>query len=228
MPRRLLSALLCAATALALAVPGGATAVAPERAAKARPASLTFGKKTVTDNGSVWATVRLTAPAPSGGARVSVTAKKNAWAKVPSSVRVAAGRESAKFRITTKSGAEYHDIRVTAALNGGKAAGTLRVSAKVYLAGIEVRHDGVDPMLRVRLNQNAPKGGTIVRLETEFGPEQSVKVPWGRSGEIAHPTRPFESEEIKVKVRVWAGGVTRTATVTFPRIPVVVAPPDAR
>ena len=78
-------------------------------------------------------TVTLSAPAPSGGAAVSLTSSNSAVAKVPASVTVSSGGTSASFTVTTSSVTTATGVQLNAAYSGAIVSATLTVQPATVL-----------------------------------------------------------------------------------------------
>jgi hypothetical protein len=87
-------------------------------AASAALATLTLKPTTVKGGGSVTGTATLTAPAPIGGATVTLTSSNGALASVPSSVLVAAGATSKTFAVSTVRTRKSASIAISASYAG--------------------------------------------------------------------------------------------------------------
>jgi hypothetical protein len=91
-------------------------------------ASLALGTASVKGGGTVTGTVALTAPAPAGGAVVTLSSSKPSLASVPSTVLVAAGTISKTFTITTSSTRKSASVTVAASYAGVTKTATLSVA----------------------------------------------------------------------------------------------------
>jgi hypothetical protein len=109
---------------------GGVTKTATLTVAPApalpRVATLTVSPSTVTGGASSTGTVKLSGPAPSGGAAITLTTS-NTIGAVPQAVVVAAGKSSAKFTVTTRAVNTNRQVVITAAYNGSSQTATLYV-----------------------------------------------------------------------------------------------------
>ncbi len=84
------------------------------------PASVVGGKTNATG------TITLSKPAPSGGAKVTLTSSNSSAAAVTSSVTVPANSETAKFTVTSKAVTASATLTITAAYN--KASKTAKIT----------------------------------------------------------------------------------------------------
>jgi hypothetical protein len=89
--------------------------------------SVSVSPSTVTGGSSSTGTVRLSAPAPSGGALVSLTRSSSA-ASVPSSITVASGATSASFTVGTAQVSSTTTVTIAASLNGVSRSATLTIN----------------------------------------------------------------------------------------------------
>jgi len=93
------------------------------------PSSVTLSQASVVGGKTVGGnSVALNAPAPGGGAIVSLSSSNPAVAAVPATVTVAAGaRTSPKFSIATSVAARQTTVTITASYQGNIATATLTV-----------------------------------------------------------------------------------------------------
>jgi hypothetical protein len=98
-----------------------------DQAASQVLSSLTLNPTTVAGANSSQGTVVLAAPAPSGGAIVSLASDNAAVATVPTSVTVAAGATSATFTVTTVDVSTPNYIAISATYNSVAVSATLYV-----------------------------------------------------------------------------------------------------
>jgi Domain of unknown function (DUF4082)/Bacterial Ig-like domain len=113
-------------------------------------------------------TVRLTGPAPTGGAVVSLSSSNTTTAQAPSSVTVAAGATSATFTITTSPVASNASATITAVYGVTRTA-TLAVTAAT-LSSVTLNPTsvigGTSSTGTVTLTGPAPTGGATVTLSS--------------------------------------------------------------
>ncbi|MDX6743336.1 hypothetical protein [Actinocorallia sp. A-T 12471] len=243
MSRQLKRALVGAAAALALVVSGGtsvaaaigtaATGAGAEtiesvavaahlRAAKPKPAAVTFAVNPLVGGKKTTGTVRLSAPAPAGGAKVMLASKNPAFVKVPASVKVKAGKRTATFTAKTKATAKKRAVAVTATLNGKKAVKKLKLTPKRFLKGMTLSQatvpGGTALTGTVTLNSPAPAKGVGVRLESSsFRAEVdvAVTVPAGQRTAVFNIGTQKVAAQQKVKISAAYGGVTLSRTLTL-------------
>ena len=89
-----------------------------------KPSSLTLSRTSVTGGAMLNATVRVNSTAGGG---VSLSSSNTAAARVPASVTIPAGANSATFSITTVRVARSTSVQIGASANGGAATATLNV-----------------------------------------------------------------------------------------------------
>jgi hypothetical protein len=132
-------------------------------------ASLTLNPTVVVGGTSSQGTVTLSGPAPTGGAKVTLTSSNTAAAQVPTSVVVAAAAASAKFTITTTVVASSTGSTISASFGGTTRIASLTVAhgtprvASVTLNPASVV-GGSSSQGTVRLSGPALSGGATVSL----------------------------------------------------------------
>jgi uncharacterized repeat protein (TIGR03803 family) len=99
----------------------------PAATATATLASLTLSQAVVRSGGLVAATVRLSSPAPAGGAQVALASSDPRVATVPASVTVTAGATSARFDVATKRN-RTGTVTVSATYGGSTLTAQLTVT----------------------------------------------------------------------------------------------------
>ena len=99
-------------------------------AAAATLSSLSLSQTVVVGGTSVTATVALSAPAPAGGARVTLKSSKPTVAATPSSVTVPAGAQSATFTITTSKPGQSATVTISSTYASVTRTATLTVKRK--------------------------------------------------------------------------------------------------
>ena len=128
-------------------------------------------------------TVRLTAPAPSGGTQVQLLASDPRVAGVPSSVLVPEGEVLASFDIDAPAIVGRATIRAATTNNPALAASTVFGWSVASVTGPSVTPSGTTATWAVTLDNAAPADGAVVTL-TSTNPAlvtvpQSVTVPAG-------------------------------------------------
>jgi hypothetical protein len=184
--------------------------------------SLELSQSSVLGGGNVTATVKLTAPAPTGGAVVNITSA-NAAATVPQTVNIAAGQSSATFTVGTTAVATDTDVKLEAIGNDTKAAATLKVlapaPATLTLAPSSVR-GGANSTGTVTLNGPAPTGGLTVSLssnKSDATVPQSVTVAAGETSKTFTVTTSPVVNETAASITATTAGGTKSATLTLTR-----------
>src|SRR5271166_642383 len=113
-------------------------------------------------------TVTLNAPAPAGGAVVTLSSGNNAAAQVPASVTVAANATTATFTVTTSPVAGNTSLTISATYGTTQTA-SFTVTAAV-LSSVAVNPTsvlgGTSSTGMVTLNGPAPAGGAVVTLSS--------------------------------------------------------------
>lgn len=132
-------------------------------------ASFLFGSGSVTGGRQITLRVQLDAPAPSGGATVSLSSEDSGVISPPATVTVPEGAtESANFRANTSPIADSRNITISASYGG------CTVSREVFVRATDLRALYVQSVIRaggqgkvtICLNGPAPAGGASVRLST--------------------------------------------------------------
>jgi hypothetical protein len=167
------------------------------------------------------AQVVLSAPAPAGGASVSLSSSNPAVASVPASVLVPAGANSAPFAITKTAVSAATMVTISAFYLGVTKTATLTVlpPALASLAVSPATVTGGSPATgSVQLNGPAPSGGVTVTLKssdtTVATTPASVTVPaGGTAASFTVTTQPVTSAKA-VTVSAVSGAVTCNASLT--------------
>jgi len=105
-----------------------ATLTVTKNGAPASLSSISLSPAIVTGGATSQATVTLTAPAPSGGAVVTLSSSKTSVATVPASLTVPAGATSAKATVTSKTVTTTTTATITATYNSVSRNATLTVN----------------------------------------------------------------------------------------------------
>jgi FG-GAP-like repeat/Cep192 domain 4/Abnormal spindle-like microcephaly-assoc'd, ASPM-SPD-2-Hydin/HYDIN/CFA65/VesB-like, Ig-like domain len=169
-------------------------------------------------------TVTLNAPAPPGGAVVTLTSSNPAVASVPASVTVAAGATtSPSFSITTTAVAAPAHVMISATYNSVTRSALLTVNpATPYAVKLSAATvSGGNPVAsnQVQLNGPAPSGGATVALSSSnpavAAVPASVLVPAGYrvSQQFVITTTPVTSSTA-VTISATYLGITKSATLT--------------
>jgi trimeric autotransporter adhesin len=216
----------------------GCTVTAP--APTAALSAISLNPATVQGGATGSATVTLTAPAPAGGAVVSLTSSNTAAATVPASLTVPAGVTSASTSaVATSAVGSTTTSVISATFNGTTRNATLTVagaapppppppaSAALDTVGIAPAsvQGGSTASTTVTLTAPAPAGGAVVSFSSSNTAAATVPstmtVPEGVNSRVVPTfvsTSPVTATTTSV-ISATYNGVTRTATIT------VSAPP---
>ena len=198
--------------------------------------SFTLNPAAVVGGNASKGTVTLSAPAPSGGAAVSLTSGNSAVAKVPASVTVSGGGTSGSFTVTTSAVTAQTGVQLNAAYSGAIVSSVLTVQpstvsppppvpsapslTSLSLSPSTVR-SGASSQGTVTLSGPAPAGGMQVNLASSNTSVAtvpvSVTVPAGASAAtFAVQTRRVRTST-SVTISAAGGGVTKQATLVVKR-----------
>jgi hypothetical protein len=179
-------------------------------------------------------TVTLNAPAPSGGAAVTLSSN-NAAAAVPASVTVAAGATSATFTVATTSVTAATTATISATFGGVLGTATLTVTPTGTPSPVTLSALSLNPTSvvggnvstgTVTLSDVAPTGGAAVALSSN---NAAATVPASVTVAAGATSATFAVNTSAVSANttvVIAGtlGVTRSASLTVTPPPVPAAP----
>lgn len=168
--------------------------------------------------------VTLNAPAPPGGAVVTLASSNPAVAATPSSITVAAGAtKSPTFTITTTAVSSPVTVMISATYNNVTVSASLTVNpAAVYavkLSATTVVGGGKVPGNQVQLNGVAPTGGDVISLSSSnpavAAVPATVTVLAGmKSSQLFTITTKAVTTSTTVTISATYQGVTKTATLT--------------
>jgi hypothetical protein len=205
----------------------GCTVTAPAVAALS---SVSLNPATLQGGASGSATVTLTAPAPSGGAVVSLASGNTSAASVPASLTVAAGATSGTTSVTTNAVTSTTTSVISATYNGLTRSATLTVTAPappapdaaldtVSVSPTSVQ-GGSSASTTVTLTAPAPTGGAVVSFSSSNPAVATVPatmtVPEGVNSRVVVQfvsTSPVTATATSVISGTY-NGVTRSATIT--------------
>lgn len=210
----------------------GCTATAPPAPALG---SVSLDPATVQGGAAVSATVTLTAPAPSGGAVVSLTSNNTSAAIVPATLTVPAGVTTATTSsIATSTVSSTSTALISATYNGVTRSATLTVTGTAPPSSATLDTVSVGPSsvqggstasTTVTLTASAPPGGAVVSFSSSNTAVATVPatltVPEGVNSRVVVQfvsTSPVTATTTAVISGTY-NGITRTATLT------VTAPP---
>ena len=195
--------------------------------------SLTLSPTSVTAGGSSTGTLRLSGPAPAGGAVVQLSAISPAT--VPPTVTVPAGADTASFTVGTTSSSSTAQAKVWAVLNTTWGA-VLTVnpgSSGPTLSSISLTpatvSGGTSSQGRATLTSAAPSGGRVVTLSSSntavASVPSSVTVPAGSTSATFNVSTTAVTASTSVSI-TGTSGVSRSATLTVtPPAPATPAAP---
>jgi hypothetical protein len=214
-------------TATVTATLNGASVTTSVTAKLAAPADITFAPSSVGGGATATGTLLLTSPAPAGGLVVSLTSG-NAAVKVPASVTVAAGANSATFVATTSPVGQETSVAIMATAAGVSEFGVLLVtpakpSSIAFLPASIL--GGKPSTATLSLSGVAPVGGLTVQLRSltpsVVSVPASVVVPAGKNVVtfVAGTTSVLQSAVVTVEAT--ANGYTASGNLTVR--PVIVS-----
>lgn len=188
--------------------------------------SVSVNQTNIPGGASATGTVTLTAPAPAGGAFISLWTN-GAPAFVPASVTVPAGFTTATFPVTTNYTATTMADTITAFLNPDSAIAVISVTAPPALASVSVNPASLpgseSATGTATLREPAPPGGAVVYLWTNGSPAfvpVSVTVPAGSKTVTFPVTTNYTATTLAGTITAFLGGTSTTTTIT-------VMPPPA-
>lgn len=188
--------------------------------------NLAVSPSNLTPGQSGLGTVTLSAPAPAGGALVSLSSSNSGVVSVAASVTVSQGSTSATFAVMASSGttnpssvtlmASYSGVSKTVAVTVTPPALTgLAISPNTIVSGRSATGT-------VTLNEAAPSGGLVVALSTSNASASlpsTVSVPAGASSAtFAILAKPVNTST-PVTVTASLAAVSETATLTISPLP---------
>jgi hypothetical protein len=225
------SAVAASTTVTISAAYGGATRSASLTVTPASPppptlSSLSLNPTSVVGGAQSSAgTVRLSGPAPAGGAQVALSSSDATAARVPSSVTVAAGATSATFAVSTSAVASSTTVTIFATYSGATRPASLTVTpappppptlASLTLDPANV-FGGQSSTGTVTLTGPAPAGGAQVFLSSSDGAARvpsSVTVPAGATSATFTVNTSFVLISTSATISATYNGTTRTATLS--------------
>lgn len=190
-------------------------------------ASLGFSPATIGDGVTSRGTVKLNGPAPTGGARVTLSVPSNSPVSIPSAVTIPAGSLSATFSVTGETVTTLTSVSVTATYGVTKTT-TLKVSpatlASLRWSTTRVEHNGTATGT-ITLTTAAPAGGVVVTLSSNsaaWSVPATVTIPAGATTATFVGTA--QSPAVRTSARTTAsyGSISKTASVTVNAAPVAM------
>ena len=145
----------------------GVTKTAKLTVTPTKLSSISVSPTTIVNDRTGTATVKLSGPAPTGGAVVTLSAS-NANASVPSSLTISAGATSKTFTVTAGKPAVSTSVTITASFGGTSKTTTVKI-APLALSSMSITSSvvgGVSATGKVTINGAAPTGGAVVSLSS--------------------------------------------------------------
>ncbi len=203
---------------LYLPFPGG---VAPFNAVVAE-ASLRITIRLMIGGRGTVGTVKLAAPAPSGGTVVSLASLNPSLATVPATVTVPGGIISANFTINTQAVTSRQEVTITATAPGVNLRNDMALYPLLGAIGTaqSTVQGGQTVQTGVFLYDRAPAGGVVIALSSDnpsvVSVPASVTVPTGATVAYFNATTSAVGSNTPVILRASYAGtqVTTTLTVT--------------
>jgi len=192
--------------------------------------SLTLNPTGVHGGSPSTGSVALSAPAPSGGAVVSLSSNNTAIATVPASVTVPAGATSAAFTVTTLAVTASTTVTISASYGVTQTA-SLNVTPQPppgpTLTSLTLNPSSVSggsPSTgSVALSAPAPSGGVLVSFSssntTVVAVPASVTIPAGATSAIFNVTTLTVTASTSVNISASYAGVSHTAPLTVTPAP---------
>jgi hypothetical protein len=193
--------------------------------------SLTLNSTSVNGGSSSPGSVTLSAPAPSGGALVSLSSSNTAVATVPASVTIPAGATSATFTLTTLPVTAPTPVTISVSYAGVTHTASLTVTAPPTLTSLTLNQTNVNGGSSftgsVTLSGPAPGGGALVSLSSANTAvatvPASVTIPAGASTATFTGTTLAVTASTPVTISVSYTGVTQTASLTVTTPPTLTS-----
>jgi subtilisin family serine protease len=193
--------------------------------------SLTLNPTSVNGGTPSTGSVALSAPAPSGGALISLLSSSTAAATVPASVTVSAGATGAAFTVTTLAVTASTSVTITASYAGVTQTAQLTVTPQpppgptlTSLTLNPTSVNGGSPSTgTVALSAPAPSGGALVSLSSgntaAATVPASVTVPAGATNATFTATTLAVTAATTVTISASYAGITHTASLTVTPAP---------
>ena len=204
--------------------PGGGTSNAINFDILPVLSSVTVNPATVVGGASSTGTVRLSGPAPAGGALVSLSSNNSPVASVPASVTVAAGASSATFTITTSAVSGSTAVTISGLYGGVTRSASLAVLPVniPLLTSLSLNPSSVmggnGSTGTVTMSGPAPVGGADVTLSSNNPSVVSVPSTVTLAGGATNATFPITtisvSSSTAVNVSAVYAGITKTSVLT--------------
>ncbi len=182
--------------------------------------SLAINPNSVTGTMSSVGTVKLSGLAPTGGMSVSLTSHLS-FAKVPGSVKVAAGKNSATFSISTLAVSNQATVKIDSTLNGLAEAATLTIlppSLKGLTLNPTSVKGGKSSTATVSISTPAPSGGLVLTLTSSSKAAtvpQSVTIPAGKTAMTFTVKTNTVGVKTQATIGLSYGGASKSAVLTI-------------
>ena len=179
------------------------------------PSSLTYNPNPAYSGGYTLGTVTLTAPAPAGGATVSITNNGTTL----NTVVIAAGQTSGTYEQPLSAVTTSTSYTLNAVYNGGQVSATLTANpTSVTLSGFALTPNPVASggtiTGTITLSAAAPPGGAAVQIYQGATFLGYVDVLAGTTSRQFTVTAPAESTPTSVTYSESYNGATKSASVT--------------
>ena len=176
-------------------------------------ASVSLSSNAVAGGAALTGTLKLTAPAPTGGMVVNLQSN-NGLVQAPATVTVPAGQTSATFTLTTSATSTSAPVTLTATLNGcGAATAGVTVNPAICVQQLSLSAasvpGGTSLSGSVMLTGPAPAGGVVVGLQSSSSaaqPGASVTVPAGQTSASFNVTTSAVSANTSAAITASIGG----------------------
>jgi uncharacterized protein (TIGR03437 family) len=186
--------------------------ITPPTSSVTQLAGVSIDPETITSGGTATVTLKLSGPAPTGGASVTIGGNQTTLFPTPATYLVPAGQSTASFTVQAGTTTAPTEATISASYGGGHNYASVTVTPstapKVALSGISINPpsipSGGTATVTLTLNGPAPAGGSPVSIysgnTTAFPtPSAGYTVPAGQTS---------------VSFPVQAGTVTSSTTVT--------------
>lgn len=182
--------------------------------------SLTLSPNTVMGGGRPIGTVRLTQPAPAGGAQIALTDSNTATSFVPN-ITIPAGGTEGTFTVYTGPVGTTTTATIAATYIGIAKTANLTITPTLWVTNLTVTpsmvRGGFGAVGRIQIYSNAPSGGVPVSVtdtNSYVSTPLTVVVPAGRNWVEFPITTYVTNTTVTGDVRASYGGVTKIAPIT--------------
>jgi len=184
----------------------------------------TVDSSTVTGPATVGGTLKLSGPAPTGGAVIGLSATPLAAVKVPATITIPAGASSANFNVVTSSVAASTPAQITATYAGVAKTASLTVQSvssgpkPAWIYFEPSAKGGQQLTLTVSLESAAPTGGAALQLSSSRPDLVALPVLVAAAGSTrVNSTMALArvTTAQTVDISVTSGGVKKTKTLTI-------------